>query len=232
MIYHDVSHGSSEWVKIRLGIATASSFGKIITPKTGKLSSQADGYANQLIAELILGEPQDKFQPSYWMERGTILEADARKLYEFETGYALDRGGFITNDEGTAGCSPDVRVLNDKGEVIGAAEIKCPAPWNHVENLLRDTLDPDYIPQVQGQILIGGFEFVDFFSFHPDMPPANIRTYRDNDFCDKLQDALNGFSKIMEDKINKLVSKGVIINRPELKPIAAPGVSLEDFISS
>lgn len=212
MIFHDVEQSSAKWAELRLGIATASCFNKIITPKTGKLSSQADAYANQLIAEIVTGEVQEKFAPTYWMERGSLLEEDARKLYEFETGYNVKNGGFATNDLGTAGASPDVRVFDKDGKLIGGAEIKCPAPWTQVENLLRDEIDSDYIPQVQGQILIYGFEFVDWFSYHPQMPPALIRTYRDDAYCEKLDAALQDFHEIKTAKIKRLIEKGVLIS--------------------
>lgn len=217
MIYYDLEHGSDLWFEARLGIATASCFNKIITPKTGKMSSQADGYANQLIAEIVLGQVQEKFPPTYWMERGSLMEDDAKKLYEFETGYNMARGGFATNDTKTAGASPDMRVFDADGKLIGGAEIKCPAPWTQIENLLRDAIDPDYIPQVQGQILIYGFEFVDWFSYHPDMPPALIRTYRDDEYCEKLEAALHDFHAIKMAKIEKLKSKGMLIEAfPEI----------------
>lgn len=211
MIYHVVSQQSTEWFKLRLGMATASCFSKIITPKTGEISKSAEGYANELIGEMITGENSEKFE-SYWMERGAMLEADASASYEVITGYTLDRGGFLTNDEMTIGASPDRRVLDASGNVVGGVEIKCPAPATHIENLLRgDEIDPKYIPQVQGQILIGGFEFVDWFSYHPDMPPAHIRTMRDEVYCDKLQDALNNFNHILDSKIHLLEQRGVIV---------------------
>lgn len=210
MIFHNIEHTTDEWFKARLGLPTASCFNKIITPKTGKLSSQADAYANLLIAEIILGRPQETFPQTFWMERGEMLEADAKKLYEFETGYDIKNGGFATNDLGSAGASPDARIFDKDGKLIGGAEIKCPAPWTHVENLLRDEIDPDYIPQVQGQILIYGFEFVDWFSYHPEMPPALIRTYRDDEYCEKLESALSDFHEIKMAKIEKLKSKGML----------------------
>jgi len=210
MIFQDLEHNSDLWFKARLGLPTASCFNKIITPKTGKLSSQADAYANRLISEIILGRPQETFPPTYWMERGEMLEAEAKQLYTFDTGYSIKNGGFATDDLGRCGASPDARVFDGK-RLIGGAEIKCPAPWTHVENLLRDEIDPDYIPQVQGQILIYGFEFVDWFSYHPDMPPANIRTYRDDEYCEKLEAALSDFHEIKTAKIESLKSKGMLI---------------------
>jgi len=213
MIFHDIAQNSPEWFSLRIGVPTASMFDKIITPKKGDFSSQADGYADHLIAELILNESLTKFPPSYWMERGAIHEAEARNLYEFETGLRIANGGFFTNDAMTAGASPDVRVFDDNGKLIGAAEIKCPAPWNHVSNLLRDALDPDYICQVQGQMLIAELEFVDFFSYHPNMPPARVRTYRDDEFCKKLSAGLERFEEMMQKKVAALESQGININR-------------------
>jgi len=215
MIYHDLSHGSPEWFRARLGLATASCFDQIITPKTASPSSQMDGYANRLIAELITGESAEKFQ-SYWMERGALMEADAGAAYEAITDLALARGGFITDDNMTYGASPDRRVVRD-GEVVGAVEIKCPSPATHIENLLRgQAIDPAYRAQVQGQILVGGFEFVDWFSYHPSMPSALVRTYRDDVFCDRLADCLLSFQALMDDKIQALERIGVVVPK---KPI-------------
>src|SRR4029077_93347 len=50
-----------------------------------------------------------------------------------------------------------------------AMEIKCPAPFTQIGYLL-DGPDETYTPQVQGQLLVGGFEAVHFFSWHSRMP--------------------------------------------------------------
>ena len=220
MIWHEVQQNTPEWYALRLGIPTASSFDKIITPKTGNLSAQAEEYADRLIAERIMGEVLEVFKPSYWMERGHILEAQARALYEFETGYETKHGGFLTNDSATIGASPDVLVLNSS-KVIGGAEIKCPAPWTHVSNLLRgNQIDPAYIPQTQGQILVGGFEFVDWFSYHPSMPPALVRVLRDNAYSEKMAVALDGFVNMLAAKIERLKALGIDVAAPKASTIS------------
>ena len=212
MIFHDIPQRSPEWYKLRAGIATSSQFGRIITAKSGAVSKSIDGYICELLSEMILGEAGERKIPdNYWLERGRMVEADARALYEFETGYTIDAGGFITDDTGKHGCSPDARVFDDAANVIGFAEIKCPAPWTHVENLLRDEIDPTYIPQVQGQMHIGEVDFVDWFSYHPEMPPAKIRTYRDEAYQKKLGEALKVFDDKFSAALDKLKSKGVII---------------------
>lgn len=231
--FHDVPQLSEQWFQLRIGVATSSCFGKIITPKTGKLSASASEYASLLIAEKILGEPLETFKQTYWMERGQEYEPMARKAYVLETDYDIDGGGFISN--GMVGSSPDARVFNGDLEVIGAAEIKCPAPWTHVENLCRDEIDPKYIPQVQGQIFCGRklypkMNFVDWFSFHPEMPMSLIRTTADAEYQGKLDVAIGEFEDIMKEKIDTLIRKGVIIHSEEGKAQAAPDAVPEDIL--
>jgi hypothetical protein len=213
MIYHDVSQQSEEWYRARLGVATASCFDKIVTPKTGEFSKSAEAYAATLIGEIVTGQNEEKFQ-SYWMERGAMMELDARSQYQAITELELDRGGFLTNDAMTWGASPDVRVLHGS-RVIGGAEIKCPMPSVHIANLKRmqnhGVIDPSYIPQVQGQIFIGEFDFVDWFSYHPNFPPAHIRTYRDDAFIAKLETALKYFDALVDDIVAMLTKMGTII---------------------
>lgn len=229
MIYHPLGHQSAEWFKARIGVATASRFSSIVTPAKFEPSKSMNGYADELVGEMVTGENAETFK-SYWMERGAMMEADAAAAYEVITDQQLDRGGFLTNDDMTIGASPDRRVL-DGSRVIGAAEIKCPAPDTHIANLERmhkhGTIDPAYVPQVQGQILIGGFDFVDWFSYHPSFPPALIRTYRDDDKCAKLQAALDDLMGAIDDKMAMLKGMGVII--PE-RPIIAMHRAANDEI--
>lgn len=178
------------------------------------LLAGAETYAHLLLAEIIEGTSLDKFPQTYWMERGAMMEEEAARLYEFETGYKVDRGGFITDDEMKAGCSPDRRILDKSGNVIGALEIKCPAPWTHVENLLKKEIDKQYNPQVQGQMAVGEFQFVDWFSYHPNMPPSLITTKRDEPYIDILKLGINKFDKMMKDKAKQLVEIGALPEMP------------------
>lgn len=213
MIFHDLPQQSEEWFRARLGLATASKFGEIITPATAQFSASAQGYAEQLVGEMVTGTNEETFQ-SYWMERGALMEADARCQYEALTELVCDRGGFITNDAMTWGASPDVRVF-DGVSLRGGAEIKCPKTSTHIANLRRATLqgkiDPKNKPQVQGQIFVGGFEFMDWFSYHPDFPPAWIRTYRDDAFCTELEKCLEQFDGLVEGVIDMLEKMGMTI---------------------
>jgi len=206
MIEHLVEQGTEEWFKVRAGIPTASNFDKIITP-TGMASKQFVDYADVLLAERILGKPLDRFQDAkpYWMERGNELEADAEQTYEFMFDCTTKKAGFCTLDDGSAGCSPDRFVGED-----GLLEIKCPAPWTHVANLVAEKIDNSYIPQVQGQLYVTGRKWCDWFSYHPDMTPSCIRIERDEEYIAKLDTALKEFARKMNAQMETLKEKGVI----------------------
>lgn len=214
MKHYDLAHRSADWFNSRSGIATTSNFDKLITPG-GKPSAQADGYANLLVAELILQRSLQREFSVYALEWGEAHESDAVALYQFETGLDVRDGGFFVNDALTAGASPDARVF-EGDTMVGLAEIKCPEnPANHIEFLIMDEMNPKYTPQVQGQMLVSGAEFVDWFSYYPEMPPARIRTYRDEKYLTLLQNALTNFEDLMQLKFQKLIALGHITERPK-----------------
>ena len=122
----EVEQGTEEWFAARRGIPTASEFGKLVT-STGKASTQMGEYINQLIAER-LGAVDENYSND-WMARGTELEPAARAWYSFATDIDTDQVGFVLNDTGTAGASPD--ALYD----VSGLEIKCPSPKVHVSYL-------------------------------------------------------------------------------------------------
>lgn len=214
--HFDLIHNTDAWYDARAGLATTSSFDKILTP-TGKLSAQADFYADTVIAELMLGKPIERNFDTYAMEWGRQHEADAANLYMFDTGLDVIHGGFFTNDDMTLGASPDVIVL-DGDKQVGIAEIKCPEnPAIHVQFLLQKEINKTYKPQIFGQMLVTGFDWVDWFSYYPGMPANRIRTHLsdDREYAEKLKEALEGFEKIVMHKLERLRELGHIDEIPK-----------------
>lgn len=225
--HFDLIHNTDQWYDARAGLATTSCFDKIITPSASKtkkfeefspyLSAQADFYADTVIAELMLGRPIERNFDTYALEWGRQHEADAANLYMFDTGLDVIHGGFFTNDELTQGTSPDVIVL-DGDKQVGIAEIKCPEnPAVHVQFLLQKEINKTYKPQIFGQMLVTGFEWVDWFSYYPGMPANRIRTHLsdDPDFVEKMKDALAGFEKLLQSKLERLRELGHIDEIPK-----------------
>lgn len=203
MQIHDVEQNSDEWFKVRLGIPTASRFKDILT-STGKPASGATSYRHSLIAERIAGKPLESFQ-SDWMQRGTELEPMARERYEMDTFTTLERVGFITNDEGTAGCSPDGLEVVD-GSVVLGTEFKCPAHYTHIKYMLGGMCPAEYYPQVQGSIWLCELDSWDFMSYHPDLPPFLVRVHRDDVWLAKFGDALNEFNEKLHNEMERLAA--------------------------
>lgn len=190
---------SEEWYAARLGIPTASSFNKLIT-STGKPSSQAQGYINQLIAERVTGRRPES-HTSEAMQRGIEMEADAVAWYELMTDQEVTETGFHRHPEIDCGASPDGLV----GE--GLLEIKCMLAHNHIACLRKEAVPSTYIPQVQGQLFVLDRPWCDFVSFHPELPPMLIRVERDEQFIEALASILRETSDVVSRESQKLMEK-------------------------
>lgn len=216
--FYPVEQGSTRWYELRLGIPTASNFNKIITPK-GDKSKQARKYQYRLIAERLLKESQDdQLGMVRWVEHGNENEPKAAAMYEFTNEMRLEPGGFVTTDDGRIGCSPD-RLLDSGRQAL---ELKAPAPWTQVGYLLDGPGD-DYRPQVQGQLYVGGFEAVHFYSYHPQMPAVHLVTPPDRGFQRLLQPTLNAFCDELDQLTERARSLGgyAILQRPQTPADAA-----------
>lgn len=196
MLVHELEQGTEEWHSVRRGVVTASTFSKVLTAKTMQLSAQAAELENKIVAEILTGEDCESFQGNVHTERGREREAEAVDFYEMHSGLETKKIGFITNDEGTVGCSPDRLVGED-----GLLEIKCPLPHTHIKSLLEGTIGDDHKPQIQGQLMITGRKWVDAFSYHPLLPPSIIRVERDEEYIGKLQAALEKLLTNVKNKI-------------------------------
>jgi hypothetical protein len=188
MIVHTVEQRSEAWFELRRGIPCTSGFQNIVTPKgvptTGERRRK---YMARLIAERLFGySMNDKFE-NEWTLRGKELEPRAAEAFARDTGCELLDGCFITSDDGKIGCSPDriIKPAYGDADVREGLEIKCPSPWQHLDYLLNGAGN-DYKPQVQGQILVGEFDIMHFWAWHPQAPPCHVATTRDDAFIAKL----------------------------------------------
>lgn len=178
---------SPEWYAARRGVPTASEFGSIITPKRGEYASAADTYINQLIDEVVRPDAGQAFTGNRHTERGELLEDDARELYAFEREVVPQQVGFILNDAGTLGCSPDSLIQLD-----GGLEIKCPDGPTHVKWMRAGGVPDEHKPQVHGSLIITGREYWDFLSYCPGYDPLIVRVTPDG-FTEKLRGHLDRF---------------------------------------
>lgn len=206
MKIHEGWQGTPQWYELRLGKPTASQFHKIITPG-GKPSAQAHGYMHRLIAERLLNESMDDPTTTEIMELGRANQPLAAAQFAFANDVELQQDiGFCTDDDNQVGFSPDALIIG-KPELV---EIKCPLPHTHIGYML-DGPGNDHKPQVQGQLLISGYDRAHFYSWHPRMPPVHIVTERDDKYLERLVQLLNLFLDELEQQTEEARSAGVYV---------------------
>ena len=196
MIIHNVEQGTPEWFRLRMGVPTASRFGEVYTA-TGKASASAENYMYSLLAEIVSNEPGESFSNAA-TEWGHEMEPRAVSAYEMLEGRSMEVIGFVTNDDGTIGCSPDRMNL----------EIKCPSLKTHLKYLVDGKVPTKYIPQVQGCIWLCEQDHWDFMSYHPDAKPLIIRVERDDDYITELSKHLNQFIVKLNDAKASILGEG------------------------
>lgn len=194
----DVKQGSQEWINARLGIPTASAFSRILTAKTRKPSASAMKYLCELVAERLIGMPTDGASTDF-MLRGSAMEAEAVAAYEFDHDCATQTVGFVMDDSGRWGCSPDRLVGED-----GLLEIKCPSAGVHVAALLG-MLDEEHAAQAQGQMWITGRRWVDLMYFNPAMPTHTVRIWRDEEHIGQIAEAVRVFCDRLDEAMQQII---------------------------
>ena len=197
MKLYPVEQGTYDWLRAKIGIPSSSNFERIVTPAKLQLSSQAEKYAWELIAEELLGAPLDDFGTAL-MARGNSMEVEARGYYSLTENVDVAPGGFVVRDDGKAGASPDGFVEKD-----GLIEIKCPSAEVHVGYLL-DSQGIGYRIQVQTQLWVCEREWNDTLSYHPTMPKALVRQHRDEKVIKAIAECADKFHEMMLDMKDKL----------------------------
>lgn len=197
--FFDIDQNTEAWFDLRLGKPTASCFGMVLTA-TGKRSEQAKDYMYTLASELITGCPQPR-PKSLAMEDGKEEEPFAILHYAAVRGVEVRKGGFWLDDSGSYGASPDGLIGQD-----GSIEAKCPQPKQQLINVLANKIQTAHIPQVQGQMLTMGTQYVDWVSYRKPFPTVFYRVERDDAYISLLDEALKEFCYDLQTLVAKIKS--------------------------
>ena len=193
---YNMEQGSLEWVKIRLGIPTASRFSDILAKGRGITRHK---YMLGLIYEIRNKMPM----PSYTnnsMLHGIEAEPLAREYYEGYKKVKVEQVGFV--ECYGVGCSPDGLIGED-----GGVEIKNPDIITHYDYYLKKKMPTAYYAQVQGSLLVTGRQWWDFVSFdnrNTDTPFFCIRVERDEKYIANLRKEIDVFLYDMNEIMDKL----------------------------
>ena len=213
--YFDFPQGSDRWREVHLGIPTASEFKKIITPAKGDLSASHREFAARLVGERLTGGFDDvKELFDIHIMRGIEHEPRALAAYQYKTGAYARAVGFVTNDEGTAGCSPDGLVYLNEGDAlenpIGGLEFKCPTLTKFLMWCDEGVLPLEHKCQVHASLVITGLPWWDFVAFHAQYPDRPfIKRVEPDAFTASTKAALEKFLAItaeLEAKIKERMS--------------------------
>lgn len=200
-IIDDVEQGSPEWLALRLGIPTASNFAMVLRDSDSKTREE---YMTILAGEILSGIPgEGKAIVTEAMKRGKLMEPESRDHYARTNFVEVEQVGFIRRKLPSGryvGASPDALV--DKRR--GGFETKTMVPKLLIPRLLKGAgMPPEHRPQVQGTMLVGDLDFVDFTLFYRGHPSKPFRITRDEAYIKELSDAI----EVFDHSIHKLVAQ-------------------------
>lgn len=162
-----ILQGSPEWHALRRGIITASTIGRLITPKTMKPASNPESRSLtlSLVAERITGVTETAWVSDDMM-RGIECEPIARDLYSAHHEIVTETGFMVRDDDGPRiGYSPDGLVGDD-----GLIEVKSPRQKGQLRTILAGHVPSEHMAQLQCGLYVSGRQWCDFLSFHGGMP--------------------------------------------------------------
>lgn len=189
-VHDSVEQGTLGWMKLRFGKVTASELGNLVTPEFKERTGETlYTYLCTKLAEVWRGKPLPGFNV-FDTEQGEILQDEAIPYYALTFNQKVRQIGFIENDAGTAGCSPDGLLGDDNG-----LEVKCPSAHIHVKYLLGGTVPKDYLAQVHCSMYVTGFPRWTFFSYRRNFPPLVIEVQRDEEIITRIGEAVTNFQK-------------------------------------
>lgn len=162
--------------ELRAGNFTASEIHKLMGVKG--FGDTGETYILEKVAEHFGAESPEMFSKA--CDYGNEYEPVAAAYYAKASGVELKETGFIISSWcDQAGASPDRQII---GQLAGI-EIKCPySPENHVKHLTIKSagdlkkVNSKYFWQVQMELAVTGWEWIDFVSFDPRFP-ASLRLY-------------------------------------------------------
>ncbi len=194
-IITDIEQGTPEWLSLRLGLITCSEIKTIRANGAG-----AQTYISGLAYERIAGESAKVFAGNEWTERGHEIEELARRLYSLKTGNTVEQVSFIQNLG--FGYSPDGII-----DTTGAIEIKAKQPAEQIKILRSGEIPKDHHDQLDGALLCGELEWIDFVSYCPNLPifikrvHATERTKQ----LENLKSLVEQYNAQIEEIVNQLM---------------------------
>lgn len=215
-----MEQGTPEWLAMRRGRITGSKFKDARDRlKNGNPSSKCALYAADVARERCGGKAGEVFQNAA-MRFGSEQEPLARAAYEKATGNVVFEVGFIADNEGYFGLSPDGLIDDD-----GVLEIKTMVSSDTLFTALVDGDISAYIDQCNGYLWMLGRQWVDLVLWAPDLADMGlamkiIRIERDQQAIDALEADLLKFLELVRINESKLRKAAIAANAEQMEVAA------------
>lgn len=193
----DFEQNTDEWKYARLGKFTGSDFHVFL----GESKTKTDKLWEK-ISELLLCDTDEEEYFNPYMERGHVLEPEARRFYSFSTGNEVKEVGLAEEDgefDGWVVCSPDGLVGDD-----GIIEIKCLSAKFFLQYTKdgKNYVRPEHKTQCQFNMFVTGRQWCDLVYYHPRLGMHIIRLEKDDEYIEKIKTALRSCIQFITDNIN------------------------------
>jgi len=186
IVEREICQNTDAWIQAKLHTPSSSNFSRILTSK-GVLSKSRYDYMDELIAEYITNQPTYHHITGE-MAEGTRREDESRRFFSYLHDTEIQQVGMIYPDkEKRYLASPD-----GLGDGFGL-ELKNPLGKTVVKYKRKMVLPTEYTLQVQGSLLISGFDYWWFLAYYSPKLFFEIQVYRDEPLIKKLKMALGEF---------------------------------------
>ena len=158
----NVTQGTDEWLKARLGMITGTRLKSVMG---GKQAQETLMY--ELIAEQLSGQ-QEQVWVNSAMQWGTDHEDEAVQMFEKKKRKKSEKVGFCISDEFPyLGLSPD-RLVKTKDVFTKAIEVKCPTTKTALKYRAEGVIPKEYKWQVVNYFLVcDTLKELDFVVYDP-----------------------------------------------------------------
>ena len=199
---HNVEQRSSKWFQLRKTRITGTTLKGLMGTAKARQEAIYETIANRLKVGI-----DDEYENA--MDRGTRLEPDAIKMFEFETNKSVEEIGMCESDENSAiAQSPDGYIANTKD--TEAIEVKCLMGKNYVKMWLTNEVPDEHKWQVIQYFVVNDkLKKLYFVGFNPEIPIHAlhiIEVERDEVLVEKAKKAQLIFIQEVEAILQTIIS--------------------------
>lgn len=191
MVIHNHEQRSPEWWACRAAKLTGSNALTIATAGKG-----LETYCYEVLAQKYAVTQEESYS-NHHTERGIELEADARILFELQTGKRVTEVGFIERDE-YSGASPDGLIEDEKAII----EIKCHQNAKHFKLMVHGEkeIEKGYLYQMHMEMMCARYDHGYYVAYNPNFEKSLLifKIDKNKDIVEKIEKGIEAGVEILK----------------------------------